>query len=70
MSDIVKGDSVIYLDNNATTRVAPEVVEVMLPLFSELYGNASSMHTFGGQMSNFVNEARANVAGLLGARPE
>lgn len=70
MSDIVKGDSVIYLDNNATTRVAPEVVEVMLPLFSELYGNASSMHTFGGQMSHFVNEARANVAGLLGARPE
>ena len=70
MSNIVKGDSVIYLDNNATTRVAPEVVDVMLPLFSELYGNASSMHTFGGQMIRFVNEARANVANLLGAQPE
>jgi len=40
----------IYVDNNATTMVAPEVVEAMLPYFSELYGNASSMHFFGGQV--------------------
>ena len=70
MAELVHGDSVIYLDNNATTRVAPEVVEVMLPLFSDLYGNASSMHTFGGQMIHLVNDARASVARLLGAQPE
>ncbi|MEE9505366.1 MAG: aminotransferase class V-fold PLP-dependent enzyme, partial [Thermodesulfobacteriota bacterium] len=40
----------IYVDNNATTRVAPEVVEEMVPYFSELYGNPSSMHNFGGQV--------------------
>ena len=43
-------DKVVYMDNNATTRVAPEVLEVMLPYFSELYGNPSSMHSFGGQV--------------------
>jgi len=39
---------VVYLDNNATSRVADEVVTAMLPFFSELYGNPSSMHAFGG----------------------
>jgi cysteine desulfurase len=57
----------IYLDNNATTKVAPEVVEVMLPYFSELYGNPSSMHRFGGQVGKAVNKARQQVAALLGA---
>ena len=49
--------------------VAPEVVEAMLPYFSELYGNASSMHFFGGQVQKKVNEARDKVADLLGADP-
>jgi cysteine desulfurase len=60
----------IYVDNNATTRVAPEVVEEMSPYFSELYGNPSSMHFFGGQVEGKVEEARERVAGLLGARVE
>jgi cysteine desulfurase len=60
----------IYVDNNATTRVAPEVFEEMTPYFTELYGNPSSMHFFGGQVQRKVEEARERVAGLLGARPQ
>ena len=60
----------IYLDNNATTRVAPEVMEAMQPYFTEWYGNPSSMHSFGGNLGTKVREARAQVAALLGARPE
>jgi cysteine desulfurase len=60
----------IYVDNNATTRVAPEVFEEMTPYFTELYGNPSSMHFFGGQVQSKVEEARERVAGLLGARPQ
>ncbi len=60
----------IYVDNNATTRVAPEVVEEMSPYFSELYGNPSSMHFFGGQVQTKVEEARERVASLIGARPQ
>ena len=59
----------VYVDNNATTKVAPEVLEVMLPYFSEYYGNPSSMHFFGGQVAKKVNEAREKVADLLGADP-
>jgi len=59
----------IYLDNNATTRTAPEVVEAMLPFFSELYGNASSMHSFGGQVGKHLARAREQVAALIGAHP-
>ncbi|MGA1841781.1 MAG: cysteine desulfurase NifS [bacterium] len=60
----------IYLDNNATTQVAPEVMEVMLPYFCELYGNPSSMHSFGGQVSKKIREARGEVAALIGAKPD
>ena len=60
----------VYLDNNATTQVAPEVVEAMLPYFSDLYGNPSSMHFFGGQVGRKIEEAREKVARLLGAQPD
>ena len=59
----------VYVDNNATTRVAPEVLEVMLPFFSDYYGNPSSMHFFGGQVQKKVDEAREKVAEFLGAEP-
>jgi len=61
---------VIYMDNNATTQVAPEVLEEMLPYFSEFYGNPSSMHTFGGMVEQKIVEARERLARLLGASPE
>jgi cysteine desulfurase len=61
---------VIYLDNNATTQVDQEVLEAMLPYYHELYGNPSSMHSFGGQVGRKVREAREQVAALLGAAPE
>jgi cysteine desulfurase len=59
----------IYFDNNATTKVAEEVLEVMKPFFCELYGNPSSMHTFGGQVSRNLIIAREQVASLLGCDP-
>jgi cysteine desulfurase len=59
----------VYVDNNATTKVAPEVLEVMVPFFSEYYGNPSSMHFFGGQVQKKVDEARGKVAEFLGAEP-
>ena len=67
MADIT---DVIYLDNNATTMVAPEVAEAMMPAFGPLYGNASSMHTFGGQMGRYIQKSREQVAGILNADPE
>ncbi|MGB5745541.1 MAG: cysteine desulfurase NifS [Desulfobacterales bacterium] len=61
---------VIYLDNNATTKVALEVVEAMLPYLSEYYGNPSSMHSFGGNVGAKIKAARQHVANLIGASPE
>lgn len=58
---------VIYLDNNATTRVDPDVLASMWPYLSDLYGNPSSMHSFGGQVGAALQDARAKVAELLGA---
>ena len=62
--------NVIYVDNNATTQVSPEVMEEMLPYFNEFYGNPSSMHTFGGKVEHKITEARKRLAALLGASPE
>ncbi len=60
----------VYLDNNATTQVAAEVMEVMLPYFRDLYGNPSSMHSFGGQVGRRLREAREQTAALIGALPD
>lgn len=60
----------VYLDNNATTMVAAEVLDAMLPYFHDDYGNPSSMHSFGGQVAKELAEARQKVAALLGADPE
>ncbi|MDH3329539.1 MAG: cysteine desulfurase NifS [Desulfobulbaceae bacterium] len=63
-------DKVIYMDNNATTRVAPEVVDAMMPFLTDCYGNPSSMHTFGGQVARAINDSREAIASLIGAEPE
>jgi cysteine desulfurase len=60
-------NSEVYFDNNATTRVLPEVFEAMRPFLTELYGNPSSIHRFGSQVGQKISEARAQVAALLGA---
>lgn len=60
-------NDLIYLDNNATTRVAPEVVEAMQPYLSEFFGNPSSAHTLGRTMKQAVEQAREQVATLIGA---
>ena len=60
----------VYLDNNATSRVAPEVVEAMLPYLEGYYGNASSMHTFGGRLRHEIDTARQSAAALLGCEPD
>jgi cysteine desulfurase len=59
--------NIIYLDNNATTKVDPMVLEAMLPYLQEYYGNPSSMHSFGGQVGKAIKTARSQVATLLGA---
>jgi cysteine desulfurase len=60
---------VYYFDNNATTRVAPEVVEAMLPFLREYWGNPSSGYQFGHQVAAHVEEARQKVAALIDADP-
>lgn len=61
--------SLIYLDNNATTRVDPAVLEAMLPYLRDEYGNPSSIHAFGQAAQHAIEESRARVAALLGAQP-
>lgn len=60
-------DKSVYVDNNATTAVAPEVTESMLPFLTEQWGNPSSMHTFGGGVKKHIDAAREQVAALIGA---
>ena len=63
-------NKLIYLDNAATTRTAPEVLEAMLPYFTERYGNPSSVYTFAAQNKEDITKQRENIAELLGAKPE
>ena len=63
-------EKTVYFDNNATTRVAPEVRDVMLPFFDGLYGNPSSMHEFGGRVAKYVDRAREEVARFVNCSPE
>jgi cysteine desulfurase len=60
----------IYLDNNATTKVDPLVVEAMLPFFTEQFGNPSSMHSFGDRVGKAIKKARNQIRDLLGAEHE
>ncbi|MFC1668971.1 cysteine desulfurase NifS [Spirochaetota bacterium] len=60
-------DKVIYLDNNATTMVDPEVIDAMLPFLKDGYGNPSSIHSFGGDIAKHISEARMNIAQFIGA---
>ena len=60
----------VYLDHNATTPVAPEVLEAMLPYLRETYGNPSSSHSYGRVAHHGVDRARQYVAALLGAQTE
>ena len=58
--------NVIYIDNNATTKLLTEVLDAMLPFLKDLYGNPSSMHTFGGQVEKHIRNGREQIAELLG----
>ena len=63
-------EKTVYFDNNATTRVAPEVRDVMIPFLCDLYGNPSSMHEFGGRVAKFVDRAREEVARFVNCSPD
>lgn len=63
-------EKIIYLDNAATTRTSPAVVEAMLPYFTENYGNASSIYSIGAKSKEAISRSRETIAGVLGAKPE
>jgi cysteine desulfurase len=58
----------IYFDNNATTQIAPEVFEAMIPFLTEHYGNPSSAHSFGREIRSAISQSREQVASLLSAQ--
>ena len=60
----------VYFDNNATTRIAPEVFDAMAPYLREFYGNPSSAYRFGSQVAKEIEVAREKVARLIGAEPK
>jgi cysteine desulfurase len=65
----MKPQRFVYFDNNATTRVAPEVVEAMLPYLTENWGNPSSAYSFGHKLGEAISNARASIATLINAEP-
>ncbi len=67
---ITVDNKVIYMDNHATTPIAPEVLEVMLPFYTTHFGNAASTHLFGIKAKEAVEKAREQVADLLGCKPK
>ena len=60
----------IYLDNAATTQVAPEVIEAMVPCFVQTYGNANSLHSYGLQAKDVIEASRRRIAGFINADPD
>src|SRR5437588_5799259 len=62
-------EKVYYFDNNATTRIAPEVLEAMMPFLTDQWGNPSSAYTFGHSLAKPLDEARTRVAALINAEP-
>ena len=62
-------ERLIYMDNAATTSVRPEVLEAMMPYFTQYFGNASSIHTFGRNARRALENARKQVAAALGCEP-
>jgi len=67
---VISSQDIVYLDNNATTRVAPEVFEEITPFFTEAWGNPSSAYRFGSQIRAKIEKSRAQVAQLIGAEPK
>ena len=63
----ITNEKIIYVDNNATTAIDPEVFEAMTPFLTELYGNPSSVYTFGGQVAQYIENARESLASLIGS---
>jgi cysteine desulfurase len=60
----------VYLDNAATTMVRQEVVDAMIPAFTTYYGNPSSLHEYAREAEKLLNDARADVAAVLNAKPD